>query len=35
MRGAAAVLAMMFLMIFGSLAAAMAIVSQGNLSTAD
>jgi len=30
-RGAAAVLAMMFLVIFGSLAAAMAIVSQGNL----
>lgn len=29
--GAAAVLAMMFLVIFGSLAAAMAIVSQGNL----
>lgn len=34
-RGAAAVLAMMFLVIFGSLAAAMAIVSQGNLHTAD
>ena len=34
-RGAAAVLAMMFLVIFGSLAAAMAIVSQGNLSTAN
>ncbi len=34
-RGAAAVLAMMFLVIFASLAAAMAIVSQGNLSTAD
>ncbi|MEX1016230.1 MAG: hypothetical protein WDZ31_05745 [Phycisphaeraceae bacterium] len=34
-RGAAAVLAMMFLVIFGSLAAAMAIVSQGNLATAD
>ncbi|MBI1338430.1 MAG: hypothetical protein GC164_15920 [Phycisphaera sp.] len=34
-RGAAAVLAMMFLVIFGSLAAAMAIVAQGNLSTAD
>ncbi len=33
-RGAAAVLAMMFLVIFGSLAAAMAIVSQGNLHTA-
>lgn len=34
-RGTAAVLAMMFLAIFGSLAAAMAIVSQGNLHTAD
>jgi hypothetical protein len=34
-RGAAAILAMMFLVIFGSLAAAMAIVSQGNLRTAD
>ncbi len=34
-RGAAAVLAMMFLVIFSSLAAAMAIVSQGNLQTAD
>lgn len=34
-RGAAAVLSMMFLVIFGSLAAAMAIVSQGNLHTAD
>ena len=34
-RGAAAVLAMMFLVIFGSLAAAMAIISQGNLHTAD
>ena len=34
-QGAAAVLAMMFLVIFGSLAAAMAIVSQGNLQTAD
>jgi len=33
--GAAAVLAMMFLVIFGSLAAAMAIVSQGNLHAAD
>ncbi len=33
-RGVAAVLAMMFLVIFGSLAAAMAIVSQGNLQTA-
>lgn len=34
-RGVAAVLAMMFLVIFSSLAAAMAIVSQGNLQTAD
>lgn len=34
-RGIASVLAMMFLVIFGSLAAAMAVVSQGNLSTAD
>jgi hypothetical protein len=34
-RGAAAILAMMFLVIFASLAAAMAIVSQGNLQTAD
>lgn len=34
-RGAAALLAMMFLVIFSSLAAAMAIVSQGNLTTAD
>lgn len=34
-RGAAAVLAMMFLVIFASLATAMAIVSQGNLRTAD
>jgi len=34
-RGAAALLAMMFLVIFSSLAAAMAIVSQGNLNTAD
>ena len=34
-RGVAAVLAMMFLVIFSSLAAAMAIVSQGNLHTAD
>lgn len=34
-RGAAAILAMMFLVIFGSLAAAMAIVAEGNLSTAD
>ena len=34
-QGVAAVLAMMFLVIFSSLAAAMAIVSQGNLQTAD
>ncbi len=34
-HGVAAVLAMMFLVIFSSLAAAMAIVSQGNLTTAD
>ena len=34
-RGAAAILAMMFLVIFSSLAAAMAIVSQGNLASAD
>ena len=34
-RGIASVLAMMFLVIFGSLAAAMAVVSQGNLATAD
>lgn len=34
-RGAAAILAMLFLVIFSSLAAAMAIVSQGNLRTAD
>jgi hypothetical protein len=34
-RGITAVLSMMFLLIFGSLAAAMAIVSQGNLKTAD
>ncbi len=34
-RGIAAILAMMFLVIFGSLAAAMAIVSQGNLRTAE
>ncbi|MEX0887479.1 MAG: hypothetical protein WD009_13675 [Phycisphaeraceae bacterium] len=34
-RGVAAVLAMLFMVIFGSLAAAMAIVSQGNLATAD
>ncbi len=34
-RGVAAILSMMFLVIFGSLAAAMAIVAQGNLITAD
>jgi len=34
-RGAVAILAMMFLVIFGSLAAAMSIVAQGNLQTAD
>jgi len=34
-RGAAAILAMMFMVIFSSLAAAMAIVAQGNLATAD
>lgn len=34
-RGVAAILSMMFLVILGSLAAAMAIVSQGNLTTAD
>lgn len=34
-RGAVSILAMMFLVIFGSLAAAMAIVAQGNLATAD
>ncbi len=34
-RGVVAVLAMMFLVILSSLAAAMAIVSQGNLTTAD
>lgn len=34
-RGVAAIMAMMFLVIFGSLAAAMAIVSQGNLRTAE
>ena len=34
-RGIAAVLAMMFLVIFASLAAAMAVVSQGNLRVAD
>jgi hypothetical protein len=34
-RGAGAIMAMMFLVIFGSLAAAMAIVSQGNLHTAE
>ncbi|MCX5662919.1 MAG: hypothetical protein NTW19_24815 [Planctomycetota bacterium] len=33
--GAAAILAMMFLVIFASLAAAMSIVAQGNLSSAD
>ncbi len=33
-RGVVAILAMMFLVLFGSLAAAMAIVSQGNLQTA-
>lgn len=34
-RGVASVLAMMFLVIFGSLAVAMAVVAQGNLRTAD
>src|SRR5690606_39587029 len=34
-RGAAAILAMMFLVIFSALAAAMAIVSEGNLVIAD
>jgi hypothetical protein len=34
-RGVASVLSMMFLVIFGSLAAVMAIVAQGNLRTAD
>ena len=34
-RGVASVLAMMFLVIFGSLAAAMAVVASGNLRTAD
>ncbi len=34
-RGVAAILAMIFLVVFSSLAAAMAIVAQGNLSTAD
>lgn len=34
-RGIAAVLAMMFLVIFGSLGVAMAVVAQGNLRTAD
>ncbi len=34
-RGVASVLAMMFLVIFGSLAAAMAVVATGNLRTAD
>lgn len=35
MRGVSGVLSMMFLILFGSLAAAMAAVSQGNLRTAD
>jgi hypothetical protein len=34
-RGVSSVLAMMFLIVFGSLAAAMAVVAQGNLRTAD
>ena len=34
-RGVASVLAMMFIVLFGSLAAAMAVVAQGNLRTAD
>lgn len=34
-RGVASVLSMMFLVIFGSLAAAMAVVAQGNLRTAE
>ncbi len=34
-RGVASVLAMMFMVLFGSLAAAMAVVAQGNLRTAD
>jgi hypothetical protein len=34
-RGVASVLSMMFLVIFGSLAAVMAVVAQGNLRTAD
>ena len=34
-RGVASVLAMMFLVLFGSLAVAMAVVAQGNLRTAD
>lgn len=34
-RGVASVLAMMFLVIFGSLAAAMAVVAAGNLRSAD
>ena len=34
-RGVAAVLSMMFMVLFGSLAAAMAVVSQGNLRTAN
>ena len=33
-RGVASILAMMFMVIFGSLAAAMAVVAQGNLRTA-
>jgi len=34
-RGVASILSMMFLVLFGSLAAAMAVVAQGNLRTAD
>ena len=34
-HGVASVLAMMFLVIFGSLAAAMAVVATGNIRTAD
>ena len=34
-RGVASVLSMMFLVIFGSLAAAMAVVATGNVRTAD
>lgn len=34
-RGVAAILAMIFLVIFSSLAAAMAVIAQGNLTTAD